>query len=195
MKRLIAITVPYFFPQEGDILSTLFEEGLECLHIRKPQSCPEEIKKLLDTIPDIYHSRIKLHDCFELVNEYPVDGIHLNSRNNSISTSFKGSLSRSCHSLQEVENCNKYDYVFLSPIFRSISKEGYGGGFSIKQLEEASAKGIINEKVIALGGMDKKSIPLIKHLNFGGIAVLGALWGKEPEKKDLVIKQYKELQV
>lgn len=197
MKRLIVITTPYFFKNEGTILSALFEEGLECLHLRKPDAGVDEMKRLLETIPAGFHSRIRLHDCFELTKHYAVGGLHLNRRNDHIPDGFRGTVSRSCHTLEEVKESDRMNYVFLSPIFQSISKEGYGSGFPMEVLRKASEEGIINEKVIALGGMDSRTIPLLKGLGFGGIAVLGALWGEPSGKKDLIstIQQFKLLRL
>ena len=38
MKKLIVITSPYFFKGEDSILSHLFDEGMQHLHLRKPDS-------------------------------------------------------------------------------------------------------------------------------------------------------------
>lgn len=193
--KLIVITAPHFFEGESRILSLLFQEGMERLHLRKPQSNIDELRRLLETIPPEYYPRIVLHDHFELVLEYKPVGIHLNSRNYSVPEGFKGSISRSCHSLEEIHENQKLAYVFLSPIFQSISKEGYGSGFPMEVLQKAASDGIINEKVIALGGMDQTTIPLIKPLNFGGVAILGALWGNEPSGNQIepIIERYKQL--
>lgn len=193
--KLIVITTPYFFEGESLLLSHLFQEGMERLHLRKPQSKKADFIRLLETIPAKFHSRIVLHDHFDLVSTYPVGGIHLNSRNNRIPLKYKGCISCSCHSLQEVEENRQLDYVFLSPVFQSISKEGYGNGFPIETLLAASEQGIINENVIALGGMDQTTIPLLRSIHFGGVAVLGALWGKEPELSSVntIINRYKTL--
>lgn len=195
--KLIVITTPYFFEGEGEILTALFQAGMEKLHIRKPQSRKEELRSLLDAVPAEYHSRIVIHDYFELAAEYALAGIHLNSRNQNIPEGFQGSISRSCHSLQEVRENRQLDYVFLSPVFESISKEGYGSGFSLSTLQAAASCRIINEKVIALGGISEETIPAIRHIGFGGVAVLGALWGTAPgiSQKDRIIHQYKTLQL
>ena len=76
--KLIVITVPHFFEGESRILSFLFQEGMERLHLRKPQSNIDELRRLLETIPPEYYPRIVLHDHFELVLEYKLVGIHLN---------------------------------------------------------------------------------------------------------------------
>lgn len=195
--KLIVITPPSLYEGEERILSALFQEGMEKLHLRKPGSSRQEIRLLLKAVPQEYHPRIVLHDHFELTSEFQLAGIHLNSRNHTIPFHFAGSISRSCHSLEEVAEYRSLDYVFLSPVFESISKEGYGSGFPLHTLEEAASRNIINKKVIALGGISEKTIPLILDTGFGGVAVLGSIWGKTPElsHKDKIINQYKNIRI
>ncbi len=191
--RLLVITTPHLFPDEAVLLTTLFEEGMERLHLRKPEANETELATLLEQIPATFHPRIVLHDHFALVNCYAIGGIHLNSRNTTVPEGFQGSISRSCHSLQELTAYSSLDYLFLSPLFESISKEGYGNGFPMQELQEATLTGIINEKVIALGGISEATLPLLRPFGFGGVAVLGALWGKAPSlaQKKEIINQYK----
>ena len=42
-------------------------------------------------------------------------------------------------------------------------------------LRDASIKGIIDDKVVALGGFTFEKISYLKELNFGGAAMMGAL--------------------
>lgn len=209
MKKLIVVTPPYFFPGEGEILLRLFQEGMERLHLRKPSSEKGACLSLLKEIPEVYYPRIVLHDHFEVFSEgdafLSLGGIHLNRRNPEIPAGYRGGLSRSCHSFEEakaflnagpVESALLYTYVFLSPLFPSISKEGYGSGFSLPALRKAAAERIIGERVVALGGLSAETLPLIKDLPFGGAAVLGSLWGKQPARDQLneIIKRYNQLQ-
>ncbi|RHR61279.1 thiamine phosphate synthase [Parabacteroides sp. AF17-28] len=196
MKKLIVITTPGFFPGENIILTRLFEEGMQSLHLRKPEGKIDELRRLLDKIPTVHYPKIVLHDCFSLATDYGLGGVHLNRRNSLAPSGFKGTVSRSCHSIEEIRHYQSLDYLFLSPIFRSISKEGYGSGFAMETLQQASDAGIINEKVFALGGIDLATLPLLRPFRFGGAAVLGALWGERPstDKQDIIITQYKKLQ-
>ena len=195
MKQLIAITTPTCFPGEGKIITSLFEAGLVRLHLRKPDAGKETIATLIHQIPDQFYSRIVIHDHFCLASEYALGGVHLNRRNPNAPDHFTGSISRSCHSIQELDTWKSLDYLFLSPIFQSISKEGYGSGFPLDGLR--NAKGIIDDKVIALGGICPQTITKLKDIPFGGVAVLGALWGNDPSLlvADQLIKQFKRLQV
>ena len=65
MKKLIVITSPYFFKGEDSILSHLFDEGMQHLHLRKPDSEANELRKLLDRIPDIYYPKVVLARFFK----------------------------------------------------------------------------------------------------------------------------------
>ncbi|MFG6400601.1 MAG: thiamine phosphate synthase [Parabacteroides distasonis] len=196
MNKLVVITTPYFFADEASLIELLFAEGMSRLHLRKPDCKRDELEGLLDNISPAYYDRIVLHDWFTLAEERALGGVHLNKRNPEAPPLYKGSISRSCHSLEEIiEYKPVCDYVFLSPIFQSISKEGYGSGFSLDGLR--NAKGIIDDKVIALGGICPRTITKLKDIPFGGVAVLGALWGNDPSLlvADQLIKQFKRLQV
>lgn len=186
MKKLIAITVPQILDDEHLLVSSVLENGIHRLHLRKPEASAAEMRNILEKIPACYHSRISLHDNFSLVEDFPnIGGLHLNRRNSGIPEGFGGLVSRSCHSLDEISDCNNMDYLFLSPIFNSISKEGYESGFTLEELKSASDKGIINDKVFALGGIDENTIPELRSISFGGAAVLGALWGNNPSVSNL----------
>ena len=198
MKKLIAITVPQILDDEHLLISSVLEKGIHRLHLRKPEASASEMRNILEKIPVCYHNRISLHDKFSLVEEFPnIGGLNLNRRNSDIPKGFNGQISRSCHSLEEIRNCSNMDYLFLSPIFNSISKEGYESGFTIEELESASDKGIINDKVFALGGIDEKTIPELHTISFGGVAVLGALWGNNPSIHNIneLIKRLNDLMI
>lgn len=175
--KLIVVTLPGLFTEEAALLTRLFENGLETLHLRKPSATDAALRSLLFSIPREYLPRIVLHDCFSLTGDFPLKGIHLNGRNPLPPAGYQGSVSRSCHSLEEVRiwkaHCN---YVFLSPIFDSISKKGYQAAFPEKTLREAAREGVIDSKVMALGGVEYGRIPLLKELGFGGAALLGDIW-------------------
>ena len=199
--KLIVITRPTYFVEEDKIITALFDEGLELLHLRKPNTAPVYAERLLTLIPEKYRKRIVVHGHFYLKEEYKLKGIHLSPRNPMVPDNYSGLISTSCHSLEEaVEKKPVSDYVFLSPVFDSISKEGYVSPFTPDQIRQASAKKIIDKHVIALGGIDTDNILQVKEYGFGGAAVLGGLWNKfNPEYdynyRDLIehFKKLKEL--
>lgn len=177
--KLLLMSTPYFFVEEHQILTALFDEGLEILHLRKPNTEPVYSERLLSLIPEPYRKRIVVHDHFYLKNEYRLRGIHLNERNPELPAGYKGHLSCSCHTAEEVTARKKLcDYVILSPIFDSISKEGYSSQFTSATLHELTKKKVIDSKVMALGGIDLENIRQLKDYGFGGAFLLGAIWNR-----------------
>ncbi len=175
--KLILLTPPTFFVEEHIIVNALFEEGLDLLHIRKPDSEPIYCERLLKLIDKKWHKRIVTHDHFYLKSEFGLKGIHINQRNPEPPAHYRGQISRTCHSFEEIKEWKKkYDYLFLSPIFDSVSKESHQSAFKPSVLEQAAADGIIDKKVIAVGGVTPNNIGLVQNLGFGGAAVLGDIW-------------------
>ena len=177
--KLILITSPTYFVEEDKIITSLFEEGLDILHLRKPDTAPMYAERLLTLIPEQYHKRIVVHGHFYLKEEFRLKGIHLNLRNPNAPDHYKGHISCSCHSLEEVkERKRNYDYVFMSPVFDSISKQDYNAQYSPEEIKKAHKQGIIDKKVYALGGIDVHNIKEVKKYGFGGAAIMGAIWQK-----------------
>lgn len=175
--KLIAITRPFIIEDEAAFIRHIFESGFDILHLRKPDADIQYCRELLKKLNLEERKNIIVHDYPDLYEEFSLKGIHINKNVTTLPESYQGFRTRSCHSLEEVMRYkNYYDYVFLSPIFDSISKVGYNSAFSDKMLREASSKGIIDEKVVALGGVTFDKIPYLKELNFGGAAMLGNIW-------------------
>lgn len=175
--KILVITSPGFMPGEDFYIQKLLDWRVDLIHLRKPDATIEACETLLRAIPIKYHDRIVVHDHFELCDEFHLHGIHLNSRNHTPPQKFQGSISCSCHSIEEVaERKAKMNYVFLSPIFNSISKQGYKAAYTKDSLKDAAAMGIIDKKVIALGGITFGKLKQLEKWHFGGVAMLGAIW-------------------
>ena len=173
----VVITSPGFLQGEADFIDRLFNHGLDRLHLRKPGADIGECRRLLDGISREWLPRIVVHDNFGLCREYGLGGVHLNGRNPMAPPNHEGSVSRSCHSLEEISRYKgECDYLTLSPIFNSISKQGYMAAFGPGQLAAARDSGLIDRRVIALGGVTLENIPRVKELGFGGVAILGDVW-------------------
>ena len=187
-----------FFVEEDKIITALFEEGLDVLHLRKPETPAMYSERLLTLIPDKYHRRIVTHEHFYLKEEFNLMGIHLNARNPKEPHDYYGHISCSCHSVEEVKNRKHfYDYVFMSPIYDSISKVNYYSTYTAEELREAQRAKIIDSKVMALGGINEDNLLEIKDFGFGGAVVLGDLWNRFDACQDqnylAVIEHFKKL--
>ena len=192
--KLIVVTAPTFFVEEDKIITALFEEGLDILHLRKPETPAMYSERLLTLIPAKYHKRIITHEHFYLQEEFSLMGIHLNTRNPKEPHDYSGHISCTCHSLDEVQNKKHfYDYLFLSPIYNCITKSGVTSGYTAEELRQAGKSKVIDSRVMALGG----NILEIKDYGFGGAVVMGDLWNKFNACTDRdyleVIRHFKKL--
>ena len=179
--ELLVITRPGL-EDETALCNELFAKGLGRLHLRKPEARRKQLADWIERIEPPYRRRIVVHDHFDLALQYGLGGIHLNRRNASLphnltkSTKPTGfTLSRSCHTIEEVKACqDDFDYVFLSPIFDSISKQGYKSAFSKKEL--TAARDILSKNVFALGGVTFERLRTVQDLGFHGAAIMGGFW-------------------
>ena len=197
--KLIVVTAPTFFVEEDQILTALFEEGLDILHIRKPETPAMYSERLLTLIPQKYHHRIVTHEHFYLQEEFGLMGIHLNSRNPSEPHDYSGHVSCTCHSIQELQSKKHfYDYIFLSPIYDFITKAGVSGAFTPEELRQARRSKLIDSNVMALGGVTLDNIHEVKDYGFGGAVIMGDLWNKFDACSDRdyrnIIEHFKKLQ-
>jgi len=169
--RLIVITQPDWVDDEAGKIGKLLDGGIDYVHIRKPGASLRDVKNLIEDIPYRLRHRLKLHGHFELLNEFNLGGVHLNSRC-PVAPPTAAAVSRSCHSVRETENCHGMEYVTLSPIFDSISKEGYMSAFNLDDLKDK----ITGKNVIALGGVTPDKFRLLKEYGFAGAAMIGCVW-------------------
>ena len=173
---LIAITRPKVTEDDAATIAKMIDRGIDIVHLRKPESSIDELRALLSKLSSEQRSKIVIHDYAELYYEFSLKGIHINRNITSLPDDYNGSRSRSCHSFEEVERYKmEYDYLFLSPIFDSISKSGYKSKFSHEELLRASNEGIIDNRVVALGGITPRKIAYLRELNFGGVAMMGGI--------------------
>ncbi len=175
--KLILLTTPDFFVQENTIINALFSEGLDMLHILKPQSEPVYCERLLKLIDKEWHKKIVTHEHFYLKSEFKLRGIHLSQRNPTPPNKYRGHVSCSCYSIEEVaRRKDKCDYVFLSQIFQGISRPDLRGSFSDEELYDGKSRGVIDNKVMAFGGISIDRIDQVKDYGFGGVVIFGDIW-------------------
>ena len=187
--KLVVMTKPTFFVEEDKILTSLFDEGLENLHLYKPGATPMYSERLLTLLAENVYDKIVVHDHFYLKEEYRLRGIHINDASTPLPLGYKGHFSRTCHDIGELKEAKrKADYVFLDNTFDSST--GTPSHFSREELEDAAHRGIIDKKVYALGGINLENARTAREIGFGGVVVCEDLW----DKFDIHQQQdYKEL--
>lgn len=193
--KLIVISNPKNFPEEAELINQLFEAGMNCFHLRKTENNAEEVMDLLVQINPKNYSSIALHQHHFLAGKNSIKRLHFTeqARKNACIEELQKlknegfALSTSVHQPEKIAEQQHFDYVFLSPVFNSISKAGYAG---FADASFTTEKSVSMPEVIALGGIDVGNIHQLKTMNFDGAAVLGAIWQK-PEK---AVSSFKTLQ-
>ncbi len=177
--KLIVLSSPTPVANELAILTSMFENGLNYFHLRKPAFDLTQYENYLSSIPDKFHDKIMLHTYHDLQHKFDTKGIHFSGEPPvTMVAKFKDNTttSISCHSFEEVKKLGQqFSYVFVSPIFDSISKIGYKSTFDPSTLKTAIAQ-IYPQKLIALGGINANNIKQTGNYGFDGVGVLGAIW-------------------
>jgi len=145
--RLVVISPESCDEREIEVLGSLMALGLERYHVRKPHWSASELASWLGHLQDGWRPRIVLHQHHELVERFGLGGRHWRDVGNEsdegvwvsprigLMDSVDAALqrgaftSRSCHELATLRAAlGRFDSVFLSPVFPSLSKPGYGPG-------------------------------------------------------------------
>lgn len=186
IRTPIIITLPGFYDNETDAVCALADAGADIIHFRKPDAGEENLNLWLGAIPENYRDNLTIHYRIDLAEKYMLGGIH--SKITDLKTFENPDLrkSTSCHSWEEVENAEGIaDYVFLSPVFDSVLKEGYKSAFDHGFLKEKLNGINIRTKVVALGGIASDNIGTIKDIGFDGVAMIGSIWSVKENKIDI----------
>ncbi len=204
MKNIV-FTYPTPIENEIDQVIGLFESGIDVLHIRKQDISFGELVDYIIKIPSEYHNQIMVHSHYPIIGEFDLAGINLNRKSLGqvvlkeeidkcfiqplvlteegieVNRCLAKNVSYSAHSFKEIENLSiDADYIFLSPIFDSISKVDYNSNFTnIDFLKSELAR--VDKNVVALGGVTIEKIDECKELGFTGFARLGDAWKRSNE--------------
>lgn len=180
------MSAPDFLENEAHTLNQLASLGEAFFHLRKPSADTNPLRQLLEHLHPDTLQRTVLHSHYELADEFPVCGIHLpeQTRRNA-AASATAVNSTSFHSLDALlgSELGRYRYVFLGPLYPSLSKPGYAG--SISTAECAKTLPFRTEKVIAIGGMTAARLAQALEVGFSGAAFLGAIWHSPDPRRAL----------
>lgn len=145
----ILFSYPTELGNEISLINKEMEFGKwDLFHLRKPDWTEVEVLNLYKSLSDEVQEKTVIHQ----------------------------SGKQSCHSFEEVKAMDgKEEYCFLSPIYDSISKEGYQSNFEKTKLKEFLRRER-KTKVIALGGVTDENYNEVIELGFDGGAFLGSVW-------------------
>jgi thiamine-phosphate pyrophosphorylase len=207
--KLIVISNSGILENEPAIVTKLFEAGLETFHLRKHKTSTKKTKDFINAIPKHFHNRIIIHSHHNLARLFNLKGIHLTKTHKKrklrtwimlkliklknpaiiISTSYDN-----IGKLFEQQESYKYNYVFLSPIFESITSK-FQGGYTTHSLKSALSKS--EYKVIARGGVDINAIEKAHEIGFEGLAFYNSIWKrKDPVAEfNAIVEKFQELKI
>jgi thiamine-phosphate pyrophosphorylase len=180
---MIVITSPIPTNNEISTIHSLFENGLELLHIRKPDFSEAEIKFFLSKIKLNYRQRLVLHSHHQMALEFGINRIHFTEKTRAETSEenlkdwkvkeFK--LSTSIHQIMDFEKLpNVFDYAFFGPVFESISKQNYISNLDFKK--ELQQRKNNKTALVALGGITPDNIKTALEYGFDDVALLGNIW-------------------
>lgn len=175
---IIVITPEELVQNETEIINTLFKEGLDLLHIRKPFIHSDEMTDFIQNIHSEFHHQLVLHSHHDLAERFNISRFHFREidRQNDLFKSFTDKrISTSVHAIETFnELSDDWEYAFISPVFPSISKKEYGENSNI--LNEIKKRNNSSVKLIALGGIHENNVSGVFNSRVDGVALLGAIW-------------------
>ena len=176
--KIVLMTKSTFFVEEDKILTALFDEGLDNLHLNKPGAAPVYTERLLTLLPDDIYGKTTVHEHFYLKEEYGLRGIHLDDASSPLPEGYKGKYSRTCFIIDDIREARrKTEYVFLKDTFAAC-EDAHANELHNARLERAASLGLIDKKVYAFGGVNIDNIRMAKDLGFGGIVICSDIWNK-----------------
>jgi thiamine-phosphate pyrophosphorylase len=180
---MMVITNPILIPNEINTIHSLFENGLELLHIRKPHFSETEMRAFLMEINAALRQQLVLHSQHQLASEFGINRIHFTekTRNETAEERLKNwrknnyTLSTSVHRMQDFEKLSDdFDYAFFGPVFGSISKPNYMSKIDFEK--ELSQRKNNKTKLVAVGGITYENLKIALRYRFDDTAILGTIW-------------------
>ena len=188
--KLFVITPSTDIPDEQNLVTKMFESGLNTLHLRKPKYSTNQMAEYIREIPSHFHNRIVIHSHHHLALKFNLKGIHLSSTHLSKHWKYifvrlrlkikfkKTSKSRSYSRLQQIYKKEEqdFDYYLVGTMYNNMTGDFYSGFY-----EDGIVAAIRNsgKKLIARGGTSLKVIAKTSKYGFHGIAFNSFLWNSD----------------
>jgi thiamine-phosphate pyrophosphorylase len=197
--KIIVISSPDQKPNEVPEVLQMFKNGLEIFHVRKPSFSKKQMIEYIENFPSQYRNKMVLHSYHSLAKKYKLRGIYLSRKHRERGVLYRFQLyffkkfnpsiliSRSFSKISDLlHHVSGFDYVFLNPIFDSISSNNLSGGFNPKTLQISNKE--TKFKVIAMGGITPENLEQVKEMGFSGAALLGAVWNTDEQPSKVFAK-------
>ena len=131
------MTQPTYFVEEDKILTALFDEGLDLLHVNKPGLELTYAERLLSLLPQRILDRISVHQHYFLKQEFDLRGIHIDRPEDVVPDGIRRHITRSTSDVNDLKAMKKQcDYVMLHSLFDSLH-DGVKASLSEAEMREA----------------------------------------------------------
>ncbi len=177
---IIVISPEKTIKNEINHVKTMLDHGLDLFHFRKYGMEKNDAINYLAQLNPHYLDRIVLHTHHNLIEQFNINKLHFNSMDRK-SNKYKGyldqyTLSTSTHSISEFNNLgSEWNYAFISPLFPSISKSGYGNQSRLmEQLISINNKDV---HAVGLGGIHRENMNTVLQ-NHLSVALMGSIWNQ-----------------
>ncbi|MCC7076571.1 MAG: thiamine phosphate synthase [Acidimicrobiia bacterium] len=177
LPRLVVLTDRRLARAAGHDLCPLLEAavdaGVRCVVLRERDMHPASRAQVAASLHDM------LHDVggSMLIASGPsawADGVHLSSRDR-MPVPRPSLVGRSCHAAADLDTAiqDGLDYVFVSPVFATPSKPGYGPALGLDTLARLCTTYPL--PIYALGGITEVTAPACLDAGAAGVVVMGAV--------------------
>jgi len=177
----LVLFTPTRSPWDAKTVVKLFDAGLGRLHIQSVRDWNvRQYEAFLQQVPEVFRNRIVLEEQPDLVLSRKLAGFQMLPGDRIPPRWPKtAALSLKCHSYDEMRSTPKgCHYLFLSPIFPSVSKRDYVPQRTHREfqviVERWRAEG--GCPVYGLGGITPQNAAHVRALGFDGMAFIGSVW-------------------
>lgn len=173
-------------PTPAEIRETnhLFSQGLRLFILRMPEKETKDYRRYLESIDRRYLDRVfVVYRERELAHSYPIGGFYLKATEALALTreEIAGLTGLrtiiGCHSVEEIAEIRTkmpVSFFLLSPLFDSISKQGYKANPLLQDIRKTALD--TPALILAMGGVTPDNYSTIFEKGYSGAAVIGAVW-------------------
>lgn len=181
--KLAVYTIPYEIFDEANKINSLFDKGLESLHIRKPGYSRREMIALIDDIVPEYHNRIVIHSNYSLSLRYDLGGLHISTSSLSaqIQAKFLKAMNQNLQIFGTVSRTKRvpnvsdvFDSIMIGPLYVKFSESNIKRKFEPMDVINILKKS--KKEIYALGGIDMSNVDFLKNLGFKGAILQTSIW-------------------
>ncbi len=156
--------------------------GVRWISVREKDLPDDEQVALASAIRALaipFGARVTLHGQADLALRAGLDGVHLPAGENAFAARARlgtaALVGQSIHGMEEASDAEPgvLDYVVAGPAFETASKPGYGPALEEMGLSLLAATSRV--PLLALGGIDARTLPRCKTSGIAGVAVMGGV--------------------